>query len=190
MEQETIGTRIKEKRRALGLTQDELAQKVGVTFQAVSKWENDSSYPDVVLMADVAQALNTTIDKLVTGKVETQEEGEKKRSFYGNIIGTVEKDIHADVGKIVGDVFGDIYGNVRGNIIGTVKNVFGNIEGNVLGDINGDVTGYIHGNLTGTVTGHVKLGVHGRILGQIIGDGINVDHDKRIKRDADSQNEQ
>ena len=190
MERETIGARIKEKRRELGLTQDELAQKVGVTFQAVSKWENDSSYPDVVLMAQVASSLNMTTDEIITGKKEDRKEAPEVRPFYGKIFGTVNNDIHADVGKIMGDVQGDIYGDVKGDIMGTVKNVFGNIEGSVLGTINGDVTGYIKGNLMGTVTGHVKQGVHGRIHGQIIGDGINVDHNKRKRRDADSQNEQ
>ena len=68
MEQETIGTRIREKRKQLGFTQDELAQRVGVTFQAVSKWENDTSYPDVVLMADIARALEMTVDEIITGK--------------------------------------------------------------------------------------------------------------------------
>lgn len=182
MEQETIGARIKAKRKELGFTQDELAQKVGVTYQAVSKWENDTSYPDIVLIGDVARALNTTIDQLVLGvETEQREEGEKKRAFYGKISGTVTKDIHADVGKIVGDVQADIYGDVKGDIVGTVRNVFGNIEGNVLGTVDGNVTGYIHGNLTGTVTGSVKLGVHGRISGQIIGDGINAPQEKKKK---------
>ncbi len=182
MEQESIGTRIKTKRKELGFTQDELAQKVGVTYQAVSKWENDTSYPDIVLMGGVARALNTTLDKLILGiDVESQDACENKRAFYGKISGTVTKDIHADVGKITGDVQADIYGDVRGDIMGTVRNVFGNIEGNVIGTVNGDVTGYIHGNLTGTVTGSVKLGVHGRIMGQIIGAGINVPQDKKKK---------
>jgi transcriptional regulator with XRE-family HTH domain len=182
MEQESIGTRIKMRRKELGLTQEELAQKVGVTYQAVSKWENNTSYPDIVLMGGVARALDTTLDKLVLGvEPEAREESEKKRAFYGKISGTVTKDIHGDVGKITGDVQADIYGDIKGDIMGTVRNVFGNIEGSVLGTVNGDVTGYINGNLTGKVTGSVKLGVHGRIMGQIIGDGINVPQEKNKK---------
>lgn len=179
MEQITIGTRIKNKRKELGLTQEELAQKVGVTFQAVSKWENDTSYPDVILMSDVARALDTNIDVLVTGAESKTSKEEQPRAFFGKITGTVTKDIHAEIGKIVGDVQADIYGDVKGDIVGTDRNIFGNVEGNMLGTVNGDVTGYIHGNLTGTVTGSVKMGVHGRILGQIIGNGINVEPDKK-----------
>jgi Predicted transcriptional regulators len=174
MEEITIGARIKNRRKELGLTQEELAKRIGVTFQAVSKWENDTSYPDIILIAAVARTLNMTTDEIIYGKKDEAAKKEEKRPFYGKIFGNVDKDIHADVGKIMGNVQGDIYGDVKGDIMGTVKNVFGNIEGNVFGTINGDVTGYIKGSLMGTVTGSVKQGVHGRIHGQIIGDGINV----------------
>ena len=40
----TIGSRIAQKRKALGLTQEELAQQLGVSSQAVSKWENEFSH--------------------------------------------------------------------------------------------------------------------------------------------------
>lgn len=176
-----IGARIKEKRKELGLTQEELSQKVGVTYQAVSKWENDTSYPDIVLMAEVARALNTSIDYLVTGSAGESAKKEQKRPFFGKISGMVVKDIHADVGKIMGDVQADIYGDVKGDILGNVRNIYGNVEGSVLGTIDGNVTGYIDGNLMGTVTGSVKQGVHGRIMGQIIGDGINVES-KKVKK--------
>jgi len=179
--EQTIGSRIRDKRKEMGFTQEELADKLGVTYQAVSKWETDSSYPDVVLMAQAARALGTSMDWLVTGRQIDAGECAQIRPFYGKITGTVTKDIHADVGRILGDVQGDIYGDVKGDITGTVRNIFGNVEGNVLGTVNGDITGYIHGNLTGTVSGSVKLGVHGRILGQIIGDGINTEEKKKKK---------
>ncbi len=47
MTQETLGRRIAAHRRELGLTQDALAERLGVTAQAVSKWENDQSCPDI-----------------------------------------------------------------------------------------------------------------------------------------------
>jgi transcriptional regulator with XRE-family HTH domain len=176
---ETIGERIREKRKEMGWTQEQLAEKVGVTYQAVSKWETDTSYPDIALMGNIARMLGTSMDWLATGRNPDSGECEQVRSFYGKINGTVLKDIHADVGKIIGTVDADIYGDVKGDIVGTVRNIFGNVEGNVLGTVKGDVTGYIKGNLTGTVTGSVKKGVHGRILGQIIGDGINADGNKK-----------
>lgn len=47
---ETLGKRIGQLRRARGMKQDELAEKLGVTPQAVSKWENDVSSPDISLL--------------------------------------------------------------------------------------------------------------------------------------------
>ena len=47
-------TKIAELRRAAGLTQDALAEKLGVTFQAVSKWENMLSCPDIALIPALA----------------------------------------------------------------------------------------------------------------------------------------
>ena len=64
----TIGTRIAKKRKTLGLTQDTLAAQLGISSQAVSKWENDISAPDIGLLPALAKALNCTTDELLTGK--------------------------------------------------------------------------------------------------------------------------
>ncbi|MDR1100785.1 MAG: helix-turn-helix domain-containing protein [Clostridiales bacterium] len=176
-----IGERIKAKRKELNLTQEDLASKLGVTFQAVSKWENDTSIPDISLLPKIAKALNTTYDYLLDG-LEEECDVAAERAFWGEILGDVTEDIHGDVGKIVGNVKADIYGDVTGNITGSANNIFGNIEGNVVGDIFGNVDGYIAGNLIGTVHGRVKLGVKGKIRGSIIGDGINVDTKTRKKK--------
>lgn len=59
-----IGQRIAIYRRNLGLTQEELASRLGITAQAVSKWENEISFPDIGILPMLAKELNTTIDKL------------------------------------------------------------------------------------------------------------------------------
>lgn len=64
----TIGSRIAQKRKALNLTQEELAQQLGVSSQAVSKWENDISCPDISLLLALAKALSCTTDALLSGK--------------------------------------------------------------------------------------------------------------------------
>lgn len=64
----TIGSRIAAKRKALGLTQEELAAQLGISSQAVSKWENDVSCPDISLLPALAKALGCTTDALLTGK--------------------------------------------------------------------------------------------------------------------------
>lgn len=67
---ETMGTRIARLRRLRGIKQDELAEKLGVTPQAVSKWENDGSCPDISLLPPLAQLLGVTTDELLSGKKE------------------------------------------------------------------------------------------------------------------------
>ncbi len=79
----TLGERIAEKRKAKGLKQDELAEMLGVSAQAVSKWENDVSCPDIMTLPLLAEKLGCTVDELLTGKEEQKDavlvpEGERK----------------------------------------------------------------------------------------------------------------
>ena len=63
--EQTLGKRIMENRKKLGLTQDQLAEKLGVTAQAVSKWENDQSCPDIAMLPKLAEIFGTTTDILL-----------------------------------------------------------------------------------------------------------------------------
>lgn len=65
---ETIGNRISGFRKGKGMTQEELASILGVSSQAVSKWENDASCPDISLLPQLAKVLDVTTDELLTGK--------------------------------------------------------------------------------------------------------------------------
>ena len=60
----TIGSVIATYRKNMGLTQDGLAQQLGVTNQAVSKWESDQSCPDILLLPQIADIFGITIDAL------------------------------------------------------------------------------------------------------------------------------
>lgn len=71
----TIGKRIVKNRKRLGLTQDALAEKLGVTAQAVSKWENDQSCPDITMLPRLAAIFGTTTDALL-GVEEPAKEAE------------------------------------------------------------------------------------------------------------------
>jgi len=64
---ESIGNRIGRLRRQAGMTQEALAEKLDISSQAVSKWENDLSCPDISLLPELARVLGTTTDELLTG---------------------------------------------------------------------------------------------------------------------------
>ena len=68
----TIGKRIAALRKEKGLTQEELAEMTGVSGQAVSKWENDQTCPDISLLPQLARILGVTVDELLCGKQETE----------------------------------------------------------------------------------------------------------------------
>ncbi len=63
----TLGNRIALYRKQNNYTQEELASKLNVSSQAVSKWENDLSIPDISLLIDLANLFNVTLDTLVKG---------------------------------------------------------------------------------------------------------------------------
>ena len=50
----TIGNKIKELRKNKGITQEQLAENIGISFQAVSKWENNIALPDITLVPALA----------------------------------------------------------------------------------------------------------------------------------------
>ena len=62
-----VGEQIAVLRKAKGLTQSELGERIGVSFQAVSKWERGEALPDVTLLPDLAKILETTVDFILLG---------------------------------------------------------------------------------------------------------------------------
>ena len=69
--EQTLGKRIAENRKRLKLTQDQLAEKLGITAQAVSKWENDQSCPDITMLPRLAEIFGTTTDALLGMEPQT-----------------------------------------------------------------------------------------------------------------------
>ncbi len=69
-----IGTKIVELRRKKGMTQEQLAAILGVSAPAVSKWETDSSCPDIALLCPLARALGTNVDTLLSFEEELSQE--------------------------------------------------------------------------------------------------------------------
>jgi len=63
--EQTLGSRITFHRKRLGMTQDKLAEQLGVTAQAVSKWENDQSCPDITILPKLADLFGISTDELL-----------------------------------------------------------------------------------------------------------------------------
>ena len=64
----TLGKRIAALRKEKELKQDTLAEALGVSPQAVSKWENDQTCPDISLLPRLAELLGVSVDELLSGK--------------------------------------------------------------------------------------------------------------------------
>lgn len=71
-----IGKTIADYRKAANMTQSEVADQLGVTYQAVSKWERDESLPDITMLPKIADLFNISIDTLLRGSFEMKEEKE------------------------------------------------------------------------------------------------------------------
>lgn len=72
MKSKTLGMMIAEIRKKQGMTQLDLAEKMGVTDKAVSKWERDLSCPDVNSFPRLAEVLGVTVDELMQSKTRPQ----------------------------------------------------------------------------------------------------------------------
>ena len=68
-----VGNFIMEKRKELGMTQQQLADKLNVSFQAVSKWENGTTYPNIEILKDLSIALAVTVDEILAGSEKNTE---------------------------------------------------------------------------------------------------------------------
>ena len=68
-----VGEQIAVLRKAKGITQNELGERIGVSFQAVSKWERGETLPDITLLPDLAKILETTTDYILLGSEKVVE---------------------------------------------------------------------------------------------------------------------
>ena len=77
-----FGQRFARLRKSKGYTQEQIAEKVNISYQAVSKWENDISSPDISILGELATILGVTVDELLgrvdPTKVELVEETKRK----------------------------------------------------------------------------------------------------------------
>ena len=95
----TMGKRIAALRREKGMKQDDLAQLLEVSPQAVSKWENDQTCPDISLLPRLAKSLGVSVDELLSGKTEVRPPvtivPEEKRKDIQDMLLRIIVDSHA-----------------------------------------------------------------------------------------------
>lgn len=77
-----IGSEIQEYRKKAGLNQEEFADKLGVSRQAVSKWERDKAYPDLDRLVCICEILDVQVGELIYGNSEVSSETEETRVSY------------------------------------------------------------------------------------------------------------
>lgn len=80
MTRHSFGTTVSTLRREKGMTQLDLARKMGVTDKAVSKWERNLSFPDVTSLPKLAEELGTTVDELLEAKTATRDDGPREKA--------------------------------------------------------------------------------------------------------------
>lgn len=175
----TLGARICALRKAQCMTQEQLAEQLGVTFQAVSKWENDIACPDVLLLPRIAEIFDVSIDELF-GRAAPAVPAPQPEPFYmdglpwpddGNLYAVVCKGhtllshlqllrysrqrqelrivLQGDVAGVTSDFGVEIHGNVYGDVKAG--------DGAVCGDVAGNVTAG-DGVDCGSVSGNVHAG--------------------------------
>lgn len=112
MSTDTIGKRIQTLRKEHGLTQKQLAEQLGVTPQAVSKWETDESCPDISILPALANLLGVSTDALLGAETPQQTEIPVKEAEIVDPEESDEKTAHGDFqfefhsGKLGGILFG------------------------------------------------------------------------------------
>jgi len=94
MDQIKIGRFIAEKRKAAGLTQSQLAEKLNITDRAVSKWETGRSLPDSAIMLELCGVLKITVNDLLSGEVVTVDN--YNRELENNLIEMIQLKEQAD----------------------------------------------------------------------------------------------
>ena len=105
MDQIKIGKFISECRKKQNLTQSQLAEKLGITDRAVSKWENGRAMPDSSLMLDLCSILKISVNELLSGEVIDMENNKKNEQLLLDIAKEVEsknKTIWASMWVIMG----------------------------------------------------------------------------------------
>lgn len=102
MNQQKIGKFIFKLRKEKGLTQAELAEKLGVTDRSVSNWENGKCMPDLSLFIPISKEFGITVNDLMSGEIIDKKDYQEKLEYnFMNTVVTVKKEIVNHFKKII-----------------------------------------------------------------------------------------
>ena len=118
MKKQTLGMMISSLRKEKGMTQLQLAEKMGVTDKAVSKWERDLSFPDINSIPKLAEVFEVSVDELMQVKTETKENMSKNK--IDEIVDTVLNGVGVAMGIAVTvlSVLGELEANTAFVMLG------------------------------------------------------------------------
>ncbi len=80
MDQKKIGGFLKELRKETGITQEQLAEKLGVSGRTVSRWENGNNMPDISLLTDIAELYDVSIPEIIDGERKSENMNEEVKN--------------------------------------------------------------------------------------------------------------
>ena len=91
MNQIKIGKFIAERRKHVNLTQSQLAENLGITDRAVSKWETGRAMPDTAIMLELCALLKITVNDLLTGEITSMENNKQNQQLLLDMAKELEK---------------------------------------------------------------------------------------------------
>jgi len=166
----TLAENIYNLRKESGLTQENLAEKLNISFQAVSKWENGQTSPDIIMLPLLAQVFDVSIDELFGRKSDKKAQNTCPVNWDDDntIRGVIYKgrkilDRYDDLSKFKFKIEGNAL-NVEAGCNVNCENIEGNVNAgcnvtcnNIEGDVNAGVNVVCNNNIGGDVNAGVGV---------------------------------
>ena len=168
-----LAANIQKYRKKCGLTQEELAKKLGVTFQAVSKWENAKTAPDISFLPTMADLFGCHIDELFSRKIKSEIHYDRCPEFPW-ADDTIIRGVVFEGRKILQT--STLIDKFTFEIVGDAKNVQSECNITVSGSVSGGCAAdeiVVGGNAYGGCNAGAAITVGGNLSGGCVaGDGI------------------
>lgn len=163
-----LASNIQKYRRKSGLTQEDVAKKLGVTFQAVSKWENAKSTPDILLLPILCDLFDCSIDELFSHNIQNENSCHEHPEVSWDNDNIIRGVIY--LGRNILQATEDIANKFTFEILGDVKSVQSecniSVAGSVSGGCNANGQIVVEGDVSGGCTAGGEVIVGGDVSGE------------------------